>query len=81
MAQSVPNPPPGFDALSVDEKIEYVGSLWDQIVAHSEIAVPDWHLALIRERLDAFRVEAASGRTWSEARTELRRKYGLPRNP
>jgi hypothetical protein len=27
----VPNPPPGFDDLSVEEKIDYVQSLWERI--------------------------------------------------
>lgn len=30
MTNPVPLPPPGFDALSVDEQIEYVQSLWDR---------------------------------------------------
>lgn len=29
MPKLVPNPPPGFDDLSVDEKIDYVESLWE----------------------------------------------------
>jgi Domain of unknown function (DUF4331) len=29
----VPLPPPGFDELSVDEKIDYLQSLWDRIAA------------------------------------------------
>ena len=30
MAKPVPLPPPGFDDLSVDEKIDYLESLWNQ---------------------------------------------------
>jgi hypothetical protein len=33
MAKPVPLPPPGFDDLSVDEKIDYLQSLWDRIAA------------------------------------------------
>jgi putative addiction module component (TIGR02574 family) len=79
MAQSVPNPPPGFDTLSVEEKIEYVESLWDQIVNDADIPIPEWHRELIRERLEAFRADSSAGRPWSEMRVELRRKYELPR--
>jgi pimeloyl-ACP methyl ester carboxylesterase len=31
MAKPVPLPPPGFDDLSIDEKIDYLQSLWDRI--------------------------------------------------
>jgi hypothetical protein len=34
MAKPVPLPPPGFDDLSVDEKIDYVQSLWDESRLH-----------------------------------------------
>ena len=33
MLKPVPLPPPGFDDLSVDEKIDYLQSLWDRIAA------------------------------------------------
>ena len=36
MANPVPLPPPGFDDLSVDEKIDYLQSLWDRIAATPE---------------------------------------------
>jgi putative addiction module component (TIGR02574 family) len=78
MAQSVPNPPPGFDELSLDEKLDYVESLWDQVVERAQIPVPEWHLELLRERLEAFRSSPSTGRPWKEVREELRRKYQLP---
>lgn len=34
-------PPPGFDELSSDEKLDYVQALWDQVAARPEtVAVP-----------------------------------------
>jgi hypothetical protein len=33
MAKPVPLPPPGFDDLSVEEKIDYLQSLWNRIAA------------------------------------------------
>ena len=49
MPNPVPLPPPGFDDLSVEEKIDYLQSLWDRIAASPEsIPVPDLH----REILD-----------------------------
>lgn len=75
MAQSVPNPPHGFDSLSVDEKIAYVESLWDAILETSDVPVPAWHRELIRERLEAYRADPYAGRSWGEVREELQRRY------
>ena len=75
VTQSLPVPPPGFDALSVDEKIDYVESLWDAVLDHSEVPVPDWHRELVHERLDAYRREPSAARPWSEIRAELLQKY------
>ena len=70
MKQKVPNPPPGFDELTVDEKLDYVQSLWDQIAARPDrVPVPDWHLELIEERLNSG---PRNGRPWNEVRDELR---------
>lgn len=72
MAARIPNPPPGFDQLSIEEKLEYVESLWDRIAAKPEtVPVPTWHLDVIDERL---RMPAKAGdcRSWDELREELR---------
>ena len=52
MPKPVPLPPPGFDDLSVDEKIDYLQSLWDRVAATPEaIPVPGWHRDILDERL------------------------------
>jgi putative addiction module component (TIGR02574 family) len=52
MSQALPLPPPGFEALSVAEQIDYVQSLWDHIAARpDEIPVPDRHREILTERL------------------------------
>lgn len=74
MASKIPNPPPGFDELSVAEKLDYVQSLWDRIAAKPEtVPVPDWHLEVIDERL-AKSQKPGAGRSWDELREELRAK-------
>ena len=72
MAKQVPNPPLGFDELTVDEQLSYVQSLWDRVAAKPEtVPVPDWHLELIEERLRGNRTQAGTGRLWNEIRDEL----------
>jgi putative addiction module component (TIGR02574 family) len=72
MAQPLPLPPPGFDDLSVEEKLDYVQSLWDRIVAHpDEVPVPGWHREIIEDRLAAHRADPGAARPWDEVREEL----------
>ncbi len=72
MSQALPIPPPGFDALSIDDKIDYVQSLWDRIAARPEdVPVPDWHREIISERLAAYRDGKDQGKTWEEVEREV----------
>jgi putative addiction module component (TIGR02574 family) len=65
-------PPPGFDELSPDEKLEYVQALWDRVSEHPEdVPVPDWHREVVAQRLAAQRRGVAIGRPWSEVREDL----------
>ena len=73
MTPAVPNPPPGFDELTFDEKLDYIPSLWDRVAAKpGAVPVPDWHLELIGERLHAGREQPSLGRPWSEVRDDAR---------
>ena len=75
MTKIVPTPPPGFDDLPVEERIDFVQSLWDRIaVTPEQVPVPEWHRRIIRERLEAYRENPAAGRPWTEARSEIERK-------
>ena len=75
MSKMVPIPPPGFDDLSVDERIDFVQSLWDRIAATSEqVPVPEWHREIIRERLAAYHASHSAGRLWTDVRTDIERK-------
>ena len=72
MSQSLPLPPPGFDALTVQEQIDYVQSLWDHIAAHpDQLPVPDWHREILTERLAAYRENPDSNKSWEEVETEI----------
>lgn len=76
MARALPIPPPGFDELSIDEKLDYVESLWDRILANPEdVPVPDWHLQIVRERLAEYEADPGSGNVSLE---ELHEMLGKP---
>ena len=79
MAQAFPLPPPGFDALSIDEQIDYVQSLWDHIAARpEEVPVPDWHREILGERLAAHRAEDGHGKEWEEFEQDLTADLNKP---
>jgi putative addiction module component (TIGR02574 family) len=75
MSKTIPNLPPGFDNLPVEEQIDYVQNLWDHIAASPEqVPVPEWHRKIIRERLESYRANPTAGRPWPEVRTEIEGK-------
>ena len=72
MSQALQIPPPGFDALSIDDQIDYVQSLWDRISAHPEdVPVPDWHRDIINDRLAAHRATQDPAKEWDEIEREI----------
>ena len=67
MSQSLPLPPPGFDALPVEDQIDYVQSLWDRIAANvDQVPLQQWQQALLEERLAAHRQSPEEARPWRE---------------
>jgi putative addiction module component (TIGR02574 family) len=75
MARTLPIPPPGFDDLSDDERLDYLQSLWDHISADPrQVAVPDWHRTILAERLQAHRADPGAARPWEDVREDLLKK-------
>jgi len=67
MSQTIQLPPAGFDALSVEEQIDYLQSLWERIAAQPEqVPVPDWHREVLAERLAAISRSPDEGKNWDD---------------
>ena len=67
MSRSLPLPPPGFDALPVEDQIDYVQSLWDRIAATvDQVPLQEWQQVLLEERLAAHRRSPGDARPWRE---------------
>ncbi len=67
MPHALPLPPPGFDALPVDEQIEYIQSLWDRIaVSVDQVPLQQWQQALLEERLSAHRRAPEDSQPWQD---------------
>jgi putative addiction module component (TIGR02574 family) len=72
MAQRILNPPPGFDDLSIDERLDYIQSLWDRIAANpGDIQLPDWHRVVLDERLARYQTNPGEGRPWREVHDQI----------
>ncbi len=72
MGQSLKIPPPGFETLSVDEQIDYVQALWDHIAAKPKaVPIPDWHKAVLDERIADLERHPDDGVGWDAFRAEL----------
>lgn len=77
MAPALPLPPPGFDDLSAEEKLDYVLALWDRITStEPEIPVPEWHREVVEERLAEHEANPDDGEDWKVLRAELLRGFG-----
>jgi putative addiction module component (TIGR02574 family) len=75
MAQPLTVPPPGFDDLPVEAQIDYVQALWDRIAATPDrVPVPDWHKAILDERLADLEANPDDAVPWEQVRDELRAK-------
>ena len=73
MSKPVAIPPPGFDELTVEEQIDYVQSLWDRIASTpDQVPVPDWHRAVLDERLRDYDANPDAGESWDVVRDRLR---------
>ena len=77
MENALPLPPPGFEGLSPEEKIEYVQALWDHISADIEkVPLAKWQEQLLDERLADLEKNPGDGVPWSEVRSGILRKLG-----
>jgi putative addiction module component (TIGR02574 family) len=75
-------PPPGFDALSIDEKIEYVQLLWDHISADAAtVPVPAWQKEILEERMAELEAHPDSVVPWEEVFDRVSREIRSSEDP
>jgi len=78
MVKAMPIPPPGFDELSAEEKLDYVQSLWDRLSASpEEVPVPEWHKQIVNERFAAYRANPDAGKTWEQVQVSIQHKLSI----
>lgn len=62
MAKPPMDPPPGFDDLSVEEKIEYVNALWDRILRINGADVDKLYNDYVLQKIERGLADADAGR-------------------
>jgi putative addiction module component (TIGR02574 family) len=70
----------GLDRLTVEERLQLVGDLWDSIAESAELtALPEWQTELLDRRLAALEADPTVGSSWEEVKERLRaRRRGQP---
>jgi putative addiction module component (TIGR02574 family) len=72
MSRPIPNPPPGFESLTAEEKIKYVQSLWDYIASEADAApLPEWQRRMLDERLEDLEKNPDAEVPWPEVRGRI----------
>ncbi len=75
MSEPAQTPPPGFDRLSIEERIDYVQALWDQVSSDpSTVSVPEWHRDVLDKRMERQRTDPEKGNPWPVVRERLERQ-------
>jgi putative addiction module component (TIGR02574 family) len=63
-----------IDQLSVEERLELMGRLWDSIPETPEdLPVPEWHRQELERRIQAADADPDAGIPWPEVKSRLRR--------
>lgn len=64
-------PPPGFDELPTEAKVDYVSHLWERVFANDNPESPEWHRELVRAELEAQGASPSTAEPWDAAREEI----------
>ena len=62
-------------ALPTKDRAQLLSVIWDSLAdAEEAVPVPDWHLRVIDERLDADDADQGDGEDWADVRRRIESK-------
>ena len=64
----------GIDRLSVAERIELIGLIWDSIPDSEPYSPPEWHLRELERRRAAAEADPGAGEPWEAVQARLSRR-------
>ncbi len=64
----------GIDRLSVVERLELIGLIWDSIPEEETLSLPEAHLHELERRLAAAEADPGAGVPWEVVKTRLTKR-------
>jgi putative addiction module component (TIGR02574 family) len=61
----------GIDRLSVADRLELIGQIWDTLPPDAEIPIPDWHIRELEKRLAAADADPGAAIPWETVKARL----------
>jgi putative addiction module component (TIGR02574 family) len=61
----------GIDRLSVAERVELIGLIWDSLPESETVPPPDWHLRELERRRAAAEADPGTGTPWDVVKARL----------
>jgi putative addiction module component (TIGR02574 family) len=59
----------GIDRLSVAERLELIGEIWDTLPSDAELPIPDWHIRELERRLTAVQANLKAAVPWESVKS------------
>ena len=58
----------GIDRLSVAERLESIGQIWDTLPSDEELPIPEWHIRELERRLADADADPGAAIPWERSR-------------
>jgi len=66
---------PQLNSLSVADKLQIVGELWDEIIRQPEnVPIPEWHVSELERDYAAYQADPTGGKPWGRAKARILRR-------
>lgn len=72
MAVSIKMPPPGYEELNAEQKLEYIDRLYELVGSEDVKPSSAWQGRILDQRLAAFGKEPSAARPWEESMARVR---------
>lgn len=61
----------GIDRLSILERLDLIGEIWDSLDRVDDVAMPDWHRIEVERRRVAADANPEAGIPWEQVKARL----------
>jgi putative addiction module component (TIGR02574 family) len=61
----------GVDRLSISERLELIGQIWDTLLPDVEVPIPEWHVREVEVRLAAADADPGAAIPWETVKARM----------